>query len=54
MKCRKCGRAMEFMEKDTSSGRELRTYYCAPCKEAVTVDDGVALWKVLRDARKQE
>jgi hypothetical protein len=53
MKCPKCTREAEFVQKDTSSGRELRTYHCPACKEWVTVDDGVALWKVLRDARKQ-
>jgi transposase-like protein len=54
MKCPKCGREMELEEKDTSSGRDMRTYYCRPCKERVDVDNGVALWKVLSDARKEK
>ena len=31
----------------------LRTYVCRPCKEYVDVDNGVALWQVLHDARKE-
>jgi uncharacterized protein YlaI len=54
MKCQKCGREMELEEKDTSSGRDMRTYYCPPCKERVDVDNGVALWKVLSDSRKEK
>jgi hypothetical protein len=27
---------------------------CRPCKERVDVDNGVALWKVLHDARKEK
>ena len=34
-------------------GRDMRTYVCRPCKEYVDVDNGVALWKVLHDARKE-
>jgi len=52
MKCRKCDREMDFCGKDTSSGREIRSYYCWPCRQGVDVDDGIALWKVLRDAHK--
>ena len=45
---------MKLEEKDTSSGRDMRTYYCGPCKKRVDVDNGVALWKVLSDARKEK
>jgi len=54
MKCPKCGEAMDLEEKDTSSGRDMRTYICRPCKERVDVDNGVALWQVLHDAREKE
>lgn len=54
MKCRKCGREMDLEEKDTSSGRDMRTYVCRPCDKRVDVDNGVALWKVLHDARKEK
>ena len=48
MKCEKCGREMDREEKDTSSGRDMRTYYCRHCELRVDVDNGrVALWKVL-------
>jgi DNA-directed RNA polymerase subunit RPC12/RpoP len=40
MKCPKCGQEMDLEEKDTSSGRDMRTYYCGPCK-------------VLHDAREE-
>ena len=52
MKCSKCGRQMDLEEKDTSSGRDMPTYYCGSCKERIDVDNGIALWKVLSDARK--
>ena len=45
---------MDLYEKDTSSGRDMRTYVCRPCKECVDVDNGVALWQVLHDAREKE
>jgi hypothetical protein len=44
----------ELEEKDTSSGRDMRTYYCRQCKERINVDNGVALWKVLSDSRKEK
>ena len=50
MKCPKCTQEMDLYEKDTSSGRDMRTYVCRPCKEYVDVDNGVALWQVLHDA----
>jgi hypothetical protein len=28
----KCGQEMDLEDKDTSSGRDMRTYYCEPCK----------------------
>jgi DNA-directed RNA polymerase subunit RPC12/RpoP len=51
MKCLKCGKEMELYEKDMSSGRDMRTYVCRSCDKWVDVDNGVALWKVLHDAR---
>jgi hypothetical protein len=46
MKCPKCDRPMELEEKDTSSGRDMRTYHCRACDERVDVDNGIALWKI--------
>jgi transposase-like protein len=54
MKCPKCGKEMDLYEKDTSSGRDMRTYVCRQCKEYVDVDNGIALWQVLHDAREKE
>ena len=54
MKCPKCSVAMDLYEKDASSGRDMRTYVYRPCKEYVDVDNGVALWQVLHDAREHE
>jgi len=44
---------MDLYEKDASSGRDMRTYVCRPCKEYVDIDNGIALWRVLHDARKE-
>ena len=49
MKCPKCGKEMDLYEKDTSYGRDMRTYVCRPCKGG----NGVALWQMLHDARKE-
>jgi hypothetical protein len=43
-----------YGEKDSASGRDMRTYYCRFRKERVDVDNGVALWKVLSDAREKK
>ena len=48
MKCAKCGREMELEEKDTSSGRDMRTYYCQSCKERVDIDNGIASGRCCR------
>jgi hypothetical protein len=53
MKCPECGMEMDLYEKDTSPGRDMRTYHCGPCNNYVDEDDGVALWKVLHDAREK-
>jgi hypothetical protein len=53
MNCPTCDRVMDLEEKDTSSGRDMRTYHCGHCDKRVDVDNGVALWKVLHDARKE-
>ena len=54
MKCPKCGKDMNLEDKDTSSGRDMRSYRCDQCQESHVVDNGVALWKVLSDARKAD
>lgn len=53
MKCEKCGREMDLEEKDTCWGRDMRTYYCRSCDLCIHVDNGIALWKALSDAREE-
>ncbi len=45
---------MSLEEKDTSSGRDMRTYRCGHCGRSEDVDNGIALWQVLSDAREAE
>ncbi|HLZ05618.1 MAG TPA: hypothetical protein VKR55_26140 [Bradyrhizobium sp.] len=52
MKCETCGKQMRLDDKDTSSGRDMRTYYCEQCEKSCIVDNGIALWQALSDARK--
>jgi len=33
MKCEKCGKEMSMEDKDTSSGRDMRTYRCDHCRK---------------------
>lgn len=54
MKCPNCAREMILEEKDTSSGRDMRTYRCGDCGRSEDVDNGIALWQVLSDAREAE
>jgi len=50
--CPRCGQEMTLIEKTTFSGNDMRTYRCDRCQKEHVVDYGVALWKVLSDARK--
>lgn len=43
---------MVLEEKDTSSGRDRRTYRCPGCGAAADVDQGKALWQILSDERE--
>jgi hypothetical protein len=52
MECPVCGQPMRLTDKDTSSGRDMRSYYCDRCKQERIVDNGVALWQVLHDANQ--
>ena len=40
-----------MVDKDTMSGRDMRTYRCDHCEKEHIVDFGTALWKALSDAR---
>ena len=50
--CPQCGGAI-IRDKDTSSGRVIREYFCAQCKWSEIEDEGVALWRVLSDANQE-
>ncbi len=52
MECPVCGHEVTLDEKDTSSGRDMRTYRCRQCGGPEDVDYGIALWQVLSDARE--
>ena len=54
MNCPTCGEPMDLYEKDTSSGRDMRTYVCRACDKWVDVDNGIALWQVLHDAQNEK
>jgi hypothetical protein len=45
---------MDMIDKSTMSGDDMRTYRCEHCQEEHIVNYGVALWKVLSDARNPD
>lgn len=53
MICPKCGEAMRMVEKDTSSGRDIREYECTVCGYSDWEDRGAALWQILSDDRAE-
>jgi len=54
MTCSKCGATMDMVEKDTSSGRDIREYKCSKCGYSDWEDRGTALWRILHDARESD
>jgi hypothetical protein len=54
MKCQRCGAAMKQVEKDTSSGRDIREYECPKCSHSDWEDQGEALWQILSDGRERD
>ena len=53
MNCAQCGEAMRMVEKDTSSGRDIREYVCPGCGYSDWEDTGPALWQILSDFREK-
>jgi hypothetical protein len=53
-RCPRCGEAVDELDKDTSTGRDLRFFKCSACSWSDFVDVGVALWKALSDAADKE
>ncbi len=41
---------MALIEKNTMSGRDLRTYACRRCGREVEMDFGDAMWKLISEA----
>jgi hypothetical protein len=54
MVCTNCGALMDQTDKNTMSGRVIREYECRKCGHSDWEDDGIALWKVLHDAREED
>ena len=46
-RCPECGAGTRQVEKDTSSGREMREFACTACKWSHIFDCGPALWKLM-------
>lgn len=44
---------MEEADKDTSSGSDMRTYYCQKCRAEHIEDRGKALWQAIADANEE-
>ncbi len=53
-KCPQCGGKVEELDKDTSSGRDVRYYKCYACGWSDFVDVGIALWKALSSYKDGE
>jgi rubredoxin len=51
--CPRCGGRL-MHEKDTSSGTEMRSYYCPACRWMKDEDRGPALWAVMSEARRDD
>ena len=54
MGCPRCGNELRLEDKDTSSGRDMRTYRCDSCQESQIVDFGMATWKAMSDSRESD
>ncbi len=52
--CPQCGDEMAFVEKNTMSGTDWRTYHCVRCNKEHDLDFGTALWKIMSDANKDD
>ncbi|MFZ1962684.1 MAG: hypothetical protein WAU78_04310 [Roseiarcus sp.] len=52
-RCPRCDGRTRQIDKDTSSGREMREYGCEACGWNHGFDLGVALWKMMSDAKNR-
>ena len=52
--CPKCRGPLERIEKETFTGRDLRTYKCRSCGHTFDRDVGPAMWKAMEEAMEEE
>jgi len=52
--CPKCGGRTRLIDKDTMSGRDMREYGCRSCGWTHVFDLGVALWKLMSNAKDDD
>lgn len=52
--CPKCRGRMTPVEKDSSSGRVMRSYRCEACGHTEDRDEGKALWEILHEENERE
>jgi hypothetical protein len=46
-RCPECDSQVTELDKDTSSGRDVRLYHCTACQWSAFIDVGEAMWKTL-------
>ncbi|MGD1016406.1 MAG: hypothetical protein ABR863_08205 [Roseiarcus sp.] len=53
LRCPRCGGRTRQIDKDTTSGRDMREYGCEACGWNHVFDLGEALWKTMSDAKSR-
>ena len=51
--CPRCGGPIQFLDKDTSTGRDIVMYGCQACAWSESFDVGIALWRAMSDANAE-
>jgi predicted RNA-binding Zn-ribbon protein involved in translation (DUF1610 family) len=52
--CPECGEKAIEIDKDTSSGRDIRFYACSVCQWNDFIDVGIALWQAYSSANTDD
>jgi rubredoxin len=52
-RCPQCGGKTRQVDKDTSSGSDMREFECEACHWNTVFEFGPALWKVMSDAKNE-
>jgi transposase-like protein len=50
MKCPRCDREMDLVDKQTFTGEDIREYRCEACDQSVIERNGMALWQAISEA----